>query len=114
MLLRHVVLSIRSSASREHVALQFTAMVVWLCVCVVSGVIAESLLFLLVTVNNGNRGGAAVFAVGALSSAWSIVYLQFTVHKNFKKGDVGRKTRKSNCRKLRSERTNHSVNATRS
>ena len=36
----------------------------WLYVCVVLGVIAKSLLFL-TTVNNGNRGGAAVLAVGA-------------------------------------------------
>ena len=53
---------------RERVALQFTAMPLGGRVCVVSGVIAESLLFLPVTVNNsnhGNRGGAAVFAAGA-------------------------------------------------
>ena len=48
-------------------AIHHAARGVWLCVCVVSGVIAESLLFFqsqLTTVNNGNWGGAAVFAVG--------------------------------------------------
>ena len=47
-------LSIRSSASREHVALQFS-MLLGRCGCVFSGVIAESLLFLQVTVNNGKQ-----------------------------------------------------------
>jgi len=49
-------------------AIHHAAKGVWLCVCVVSGVIAESLSFFrsqLTTVNNDNRGGAAVFAVGA-------------------------------------------------
>ena len=50
-------LSIQSSASRERVALQFTMPLggVLLCVCVVLRVIAESLLFLPVTVNNSKQ-----------------------------------------------------------
>ena len=67
-------MSIRSSASRRRVALQFTArplggcggVFVWF-----QGVIAEALLFLPVTVNNTTvamateQSGAAVFGVGA-------------------------------------------------
>ena len=63
-------LSIRSSASREHVALQFI-MPVGGCGCVsvwFQGLLPNPCFFFrsqLTTVNNGNRGGAAVFAVGA-------------------------------------------------
>ena len=61
--------SIRSSASREHVALQFI-MPVGGCGCVsvwFQGLLPNPCFFFrsqLTTVNNGNRGGAAVFAVG--------------------------------------------------
>ena len=49
-------------------AIHHAAREMWLCVCVVSGVITNPCFFFrsqLTTVNNGNRGGAAVFAVEA-------------------------------------------------
>ena len=84
---------------------------VWLCVCVVSGVIAESLLFPPVTVNNSNqwqpRWSSCICSWS--SSTWmNKCPLDHFECQQASSPYTAIKTGKGNCRKLRSERTNHS------